>query len=72
MLFVGYAEHGGRWDIRDPHGHVPPDYWLVDPRDGSVLQSGRLGPGGGVIEDDSTEPRVLLCSTTTPLIAASR
>ncbi len=69
VLFVGYAEHGSRWDIRDPDGHVPRDYWLVDPRQGSVLRSGRLPPGGGVIEDDGTEPRVLLCSTTTPTIA---
>ena len=42
---------------------------LVDPRDGSVVRTGRLPPGGGVIEDDSTDPRVLLCSTVTPRIA---
>ena len=35
------------------------------------MRSGRLPPGGGVIEDDSTEPRVLLCSTITPPIAQS-
>ena len=63
---VGYAEHGGRWDIRDPDGQVPRDYWLVDPRDGSVLQTGRLPRGGGVVDDDSTDPRVLICSTVPP------
>jgi hypothetical protein len=71
VLFVGYAEHGSRWDIRDPNGHVPSDYWLIDPKDGSLVLSGRLPAGGGVIEDRSTDPRVLLCSTITPLIARS-
>ncbi len=68
VLFVGYAEHGSRWDIRDPNHHVPNDYWLIDPRNGSMVMSGRLPPGGGEIDDDSTEPRVLLCSTITPPI----
>jgi hypothetical protein len=71
VLFVGYAEHGSRWDIRDPSGHVPSDYWLIDPKTGFVVQSGRLPAGGGVIEDDSTDSRVLLCSTITPPIAAT-
>ena len=70
VLFVGYAEHGSRWDIRDPDGRVPPDYWLIDPRNGWVVTSGRLPPGGGVIEDDGTDPRVLVCSAVTPRIAA--
>ena len=43
VLFLGYAEHGGRWDIRDAEGHVPAPYWLLDPRTGSVVASGRLG-----------------------------
>jgi uncharacterized protein DUF4038/uncharacterized protein DUF5060 len=71
VLFIGYAEHGGRWDIRDTKGHVPSPYWLIDPRTGAVLSSGRLGPGGGAIEDDSTDPRVLICCDTPPRIAAS-
>jgi hypothetical protein len=68
VLWIGYAEHGGRWDIRDPEGHVPADYWLFDPRTGSVLRTGRLPQEGGVVEDDSTDPRVLVCSTVPPPI----
>jgi hypothetical protein len=71
VLFVGYAEHGSHWDIRDVNGHVPSDYWLIDPKDGSLVLSGRLPPGGGLIDDDSTEPRVLICSTIPPPIAVS-
>jgi hypothetical protein len=70
VLFIGYAEHGGRWDIRDADGHVPSPYWLLDPRTGSVVSSGRLEPGGGVIEDDSTESRLLICCETAPQITS--
>jgi hypothetical protein len=70
VLFIGYAEHGGRWDIRDAEGHVPAPYWLLDPRTGSVVATGRLERGGGVIEDDSTEPRLLICCETAPQVTA--
>jgi hypothetical protein len=65
---IGYAERGGRWDFRDAEGHVPSPYWLLDQRTGSVVATGRLERGGGVIEDDSTEPRLLICSETAPQV----
>jgi hypothetical protein len=69
VLFIGYAEFGGRWDIRDQERQVPSPYWLIDPSNGSVVASGLLPEGGGVIDDATFEPRVLICSNTAPLIA---
>jgi hypothetical protein len=70
VLFIGYAEYGSRWDIRDPDDHIPPDYWLIDPRDGPVVASGQLQPCGGVIADDSTD-HACFCALYNSAIVAS-
>ena len=69
VLFIGHAEYGGHWDIRDPEHHVPSPYWLIDPKTGIVVASGELPEGGGMIPDATFEPGVLICSTVPPLIA---
>jgi hypothetical protein len=69
-LFVGYAEHGGRWVFLDADGRVPSSYWLLDPRSGELLQKGERPSGPAVIEDPSSTntpaPRVLICAETEP------
>ena len=69
-LFVGYAEHGGRWVFLDADGRVPLPYWLLDPRTGELLDSGVRSTGRVVIEDPSSAetpaPRVLICAETPP------
>jgi hypothetical protein len=54
MLFIGYAEYGGHWDIRDL---------------GIVVAAGELPEAGGRIPDATFEPRVSICSNVPPLVA---
>ena len=69
-LFIGYAEHGGRWAFLDADNRVPSPYWLLDPRTGEVLDSGERPLGRAMIEDPSSAaepaPRVLICAETEP------
>lgn len=65
-LYIGYAEHGGRWVFLDADGRVPSAYWLIDPMRGEVVSSGQRGSGRSMIESDGTGPRVLICSDQQP------
>ncbi|SDD94820.1 apiosidase-like domain-containing protein [Auraticoccus monumenti] len=69
-LYIGYAEHGGRWVFLDADGRVPSSYWLLDPRTGELLASGERPPGRAVVEDPSSEevpaPRVMICADRPP------
>ena len=75
-LFVGYAEHGGRWMFLDADGRVPRPYWLLDPRSGELLDSGERPAGRAMIEDPSSAevpaPRVLICAETPPSFVRPR
>jgi hypothetical protein len=50
----------------DADGRVPSRYWLIDPRTGELLKSGRRPPNHVEIEYDRYEPTVLICAETTP------
>jgi hypothetical protein len=50
----------------DAEGRVPSKYWLIDPRTGAVLQSGKRPPDYVPIECDRYEPSILICCETTP------
>jgi hypothetical protein len=69
VVYVGYSEHGGPWIFFDAEGRVPSRFWLIDPRTGEVLKSGVTPPNRAMIENDSFEPSILICSETTPRIA---
>jgi hypothetical protein len=75
-LFVGYAEHGGRWVFLNADGRVPRPYWLFDPRTGDLLASGERPSGPAVIEDRSSAeaaaPRVLICAEAPPPFVVER
>ncbi|HEX8488857.1 MAG TPA: DUF4038 domain-containing protein [Propionibacteriaceae bacterium] len=76
-LFIGYAEHGGRWMFLDADDRVPQPYWLLDPRTGEVLDSGERGRGPVVIEDPTSAaepaPRVMICADNPlPFVATGR
>jgi hypothetical protein len=68
-LYLGYAEHGGPWMFLDSGGRIPSRYWMIDPRTGVVISSGRTPPDRVPIENDDLGPSILICSETTPLIA---
>ena len=61
VLYVAYAEHGGRFVLLDADERVPARYWVVDPRSGDLLDSGVRPDGGGVIDALGDGPRVLVC-----------
>jgi hypothetical protein len=50
----------------DAEGRVPSKYWLIDPRTGRVLKSGKRPPDYVAIDVDSYEPSILICAETTP------
>ena len=58
VLYLGYAEHGGRWIFLDADGRVPGKYWLVDPRTGEVRKSGERPPDRVSIEVDGRRFRL--------------
>ena len=66
VLYLGYLENGGPVLFLDSEGRVPSRYWLVDPRDGSVVASGSCPGDGGTIADSGGAPRLLICSETVP------
>jgi hypothetical protein len=61
VLYLAYAEHGGRFVFLDADGRVPSRYWLLDPRSGQVVGSGTRPANGGVVDDPGGAPRVLVC-----------
>ncbi|SEP69227.1 apiosidase-like domain-containing protein [Microlunatus flavus] len=69
VLYLAYAEHGGPFVLLDGEGRVPGRWWLVDPRDGSVLGSGATPPDGTPIEHAYDQPAVLICVAEEPAIA---
>jgi hypothetical protein len=64
VVYVGYAEHGGRWMFLDAEGRVPSRYWIVDPRTGNVRQSGTRPADGVPIEVEGHDPYVVVCAET--------
>lgn len=58
-LFLVYREHGGRVPVFD--ATVPLGYRIVDPRDGSVVATGRRESPTDPLPDPGGEPRVYIC-----------
>lgn len=69
VLYVGYSEHGGPWSFLDSAGRVPSRYWIVDPLDGRVVDSGDTPPERVFLQQPFEQPRVMICVETEPMIA---
>jgi hypothetical protein len=61
VFYLGYQEHGGPWVFLDSAGRVPEHYRLIDPRDGTIVDSGTRPPDGVPIPAEPGRPAVLLC-----------
>ncbi|MFI7060304.1 DUF4038 domain-containing protein [Kribbella sp. NPDC050124] len=58
-LLVIYREHGGTVPVFDDD--VPLPYTIVDPRDGSVVATGKRDSPRAVLPDAGGQPRVYIC-----------
>ncbi len=72
LLYLGYSEHGGPWSFFDGEGRVPSRFWMIDPRSGQVLKFGDTPANRVPIDNDSSEPSILICAETEPPIAAAQ
>ncbi|MBN6543490.1 apiosidase-like domain-containing protein, partial [Actinacidiphila bryophytorum] len=62
LLYIGYAENGGRLQFRqDGADLIPRTYRIVDPRTGQLLASGRRSGADATIEWDEGAPAVYIC-----------
>jgi hypothetical protein len=58
-LFLAYRENGGPIMVFDDS--IPLPYRIVDPRDGSVVATGKRDSPRDPLPDPGGEPRVYIC-----------